>query len=86
MIFTFILLLFANMWAFAFQLIPTAHLPSGISSAVSTVLGWMWVANPVFDISTAFLLFKLYISIELGMWAIEFFVWIYSKIPIIGKK
>lgn len=85
MILTFILLLFANMWAFAFQFIPVSHIPTGVTSAITTTLGWVWVVNPIVDVNTLFALFKVWIGIEFAMLGIEFFVWAYSKIPIFGK-
>jgi len=86
MIATFILTLFTNFWAFAFQILPVGHLPAGVSSAITTTISWIWVVNPILDIPTVFDLFYLFLGIEITILGLEFFFWVYSKVPIFGKK
>lgn len=86
MIATFIILLFANLWTVAFQVFPTGSLPVGVSSAITTTIGWIWVVNPVVDVPLVFSLFEIFLAVEAGILAVEFFFWVYSKIPIFGKK
>lgn len=85
MIVTFILILFANLWEFAFQVFPTGHIPQGMLDAIDTTISWVWVANIVLDVNTLFTIVGLYFVFELSTLLIEFFFWVYSKIPIFGK-
>lgn len=86
MIGTFIVLLFSNLWAIAFQYFPTGHLPAGVSSAISTAIGWLYVINPFVDVALLLSLFKVVLSFELAFLGVQFFFWVYAKIPIFGKR
>lgn len=86
MIITGLVLLFSNLWALAFQVFPSGTLPSGVTSALSTTISWIWVANIAIDVNTLLMLVGLFFTIELLIQAIELFFWVYSKIPVLGKK
>lgn len=86
MIFTFILLLFASLWAVAIQVMPVGVLPAGVTSAIGTGISWMWVANPVIDIPTLLTILGLFFATEAIIQLAEFFFWVYSKVPVFGKK
>jgi len=85
MIITFIILLLANVWAIAIQWLPTGSLPTGISTAIATTISWLYVANIAIDVNTLLLQLGLFFTIELVVLAFEFFFWVYSKIPVVGK-
>jgi len=86
MIATFVLILFANLWEFAFQLFPSGSLPEGVYTAITTAISWLWMTNIFLDINTLMTVLGLWIALELTIQLIEFFFWVYSKIPVFGKK
>jgi len=85
MITTFVLTLFGQLWAIGFGLLPQGQLPAAVSTSLTTVVSWLYVANPVLDIPTLLTLLGLFFLIETGIQAANFFFWVYSKIPVFGK-
>jgi len=65
--------------------LPTGSLPAGVASSVQSVVSWIWVADPVFDVETLFSLLSLYFILELTIQGIQFFFWAVGKLPFIGK-
>lgn len=85
MIITFLMVLIGNLLAFGFSFLPTGSLPSAVSSSLTTVLSWMYVANVAVNVDALISIFLLILGIELVIQAVEVVMWIYSKIPVIGK-
>jgi len=86
MIASAILYAFSIIWSGLSSVLPTGVLPAGVTSAIETAISWIWVANPVIDVNAIFLSLSLWFTVEVTLWTAKLFVWVYSKIPIFGKK
>jgi len=85
MIISLILSLFGQLWEVAFSVLPTGSLPAAVGTSLKTVVGWLYVADPVIPIDTLLSLLTTFFVIEASIQAVQFFFWLYSKIPLIGK-
>lgn len=85
MITTFFLTLAGQLYALGVGLLPTGSLPPAVTTSLMTVVSWLNVADVVVDIDSLLYLLTLFFVIEAGIQAVQFFFWVYSKLPIIGK-
>lgn len=85
MITTFFLTLAGQLYALGVGLLPNGSLPSAVTTSLFTVVSWLNVADIVIDVDTLLALLTTFFVIEAGIQAVQFFFWVYSKIPFIGR-
>lgn len=81
-------LIYIGSWFFerVLSIMPDASIPSGVVQAAYEVTGWIWIMDRFFAVDTLFDVLGLYLTIEVVILVLDTASWVYSKIPVFGKK
>jgi hypothetical protein len=80
MIFTAILIQLNTLLAALISVLPTATLPNGVTTAISTVGDYFGLVGWLFPLDTLFQIVTIGLGIELAILGFKWGVWLYNKI------
>jgi hypothetical protein len=86
MIVTFLLTMAADFLTGLISILPSSTgLPSGISSALTYMIGAINSMSYIINVSALFGALVVVVGFEAGLWAIHAVQWIYKRIPFLGR-
>jgi len=85
MIVTFLLTVAYGAYSLLLTLLPTGHIPSAISTSITTIVSYMYKFNGLLPIDTLFTVLALFVTVEVAFLGARVIVWVWARIPFIGS-